>query len=80
MHVRILLTEAMTPSPNPLVDVLLAPLAPDVYLHQREALGHTPDQVADALTCLAHRLLENGGRGGSDESDSPTGANPVERC
>lgn len=64
-----LLTEAMTPSPNPLVDVLLAPLAPDVSLHQRESLGHSPDQVADALARLAHRLLENGGRGRPIEGD-----------
>ncbi len=63
-HVRTLLKEARTPDPDPLVDILLAPLAPEVYLHQRRDLGHTPQRIAAALSHLAQSLLrgEGGGR------------------
>jgi AcrR family transcriptional regulator len=55
-HVLVLLVEAGTPEPGPMVDILLAPLAPDVYLHQRRELGHSAAEVAAALARLAHAV------------------------
>jgi AcrR family transcriptional regulator len=55
-HVRSLLVEARIPDPDALVDVLLAPLAAEVFRHQR-ANGVTAAQVADALGLLAHQVL-----------------------
>ncbi|GGO68613.1 TetR/AcrR family transcriptional regulator [Nonomuraea cavernae] len=52
-HVRSLLAAARVPAPDALVDVLLAPLAPEVYAYQRSGLGLTPAQIAEALTTLA---------------------------
>ncbi|MGI5271580.1 TetR/AcrR family transcriptional regulator [Nonomuraea sp. CA-218870] len=51
-HVRALLTAAGTPGPDALVDVLLAPLAPEVYLYQRTTLGLSPERIAEALARL----------------------------
>ncbi len=55
-HVRSLLVEAGIRDPDALVDVLLAPLAAEVFRHQRTS-GVTPAQVANALGLLAHRVL-----------------------
>ncbi|WP_433356693.1 TetR/AcrR family transcriptional regulator [Microtetraspora malaysiensis] len=55
-HVRTLLTVAGTPGPDALVDVLLAPLAPEVYGYQRTALGLSPEQIAEALARLTRAL------------------------
>ncbi|GAA3681967.1 TetR/AcrR family transcriptional regulator [Nonomuraea antimicrobica] len=55
-HVRALLTAAGTPGPDALVDVLLAPLAPEVYLYQRTVLGLTPERITEALTTLTGAL------------------------
>jgi AcrR family transcriptional regulator len=59
-HVRVLLVHAAAPEVDALVDVLLAPLAPDVYQYQREERNVTPEQIADALQALAFGVL--GGR------------------
>jgi AcrR family transcriptional regulator len=55
-HVRSLLVEARIPDPDALADVLLAPLAAEVFRYQR-ASGVAPAQVADALGLLAGRVL-----------------------
>jgi AcrR family transcriptional regulator len=55
-HVRALLVAAGTPNPDALVDVLLAPLAPEVYGHQRGTLRLTPEQIIEALTTLTATL------------------------
>lgn len=55
-HVRSLLVEARVPDPDASVDVLLAPLAAEVFRYQR-ASGVTAAQVADALGLLARRVL-----------------------
>ncbi|GAA4206286.1 TetR/AcrR family transcriptional regulator [Actinocatenispora rupis] len=57
LHVRTLLVAAGTPDPDALLDLLLAPLSPDVYQHQRRTLGLSPDRIVDALTLVAHRML-----------------------
>ncbi|MEU6794754.1 helix-turn-helix domain-containing protein [Nonomuraea wenchangensis] len=51
-HVRALLVAAGTPDPDALVEVLLAPLAPEVYGYQRTRLGLTPERITEALTRL----------------------------
>ena len=56
MHVTVLLGEAGLADHRALVHALLAPLAPDVFAHQR-GLGGTAEQIADDLELLARRVL-----------------------
>jgi AcrR family transcriptional regulator len=58
-HVRSLLADV--PDPDAVVDLLLAPLAPDVFSHQR-SLGITVERQRSALALLAAGVLS--GRGG----------------
>jgi AcrR family transcriptional regulator len=58
-HVRSLLVEAAVPDPDAMVDVLLAPLAAEVFRFQR-ASGVSPEQVTAALAHLARRVLSSG--------------------
>jgi AcrR family transcriptional regulator len=58
-HVALLLDEAGLGEQEALVDVLLAPLAPDVYAHQRKRL--TRQQIANSLAILARRILQAAG-------------------
>jgi len=58
--VKSLLVAAQVPSSEALVDVLLAPLAPDLYLHQRTVLRLGTTRIALALDELAHRVLAVG--------------------
>lgn len=57
-HVRLLLVQAGAPEVDALVDVLLAPLAPDVYQQQREQRHATPEQITAALRALAFGVLD----------------------
>jgi AcrR family transcriptional regulator len=57
-HVRSLLVEGAVPGPDALVDVLLAPLAAEVFRHQR-ANGVPAQQITAALTLLVHRMLQS---------------------
>jgi AcrR family transcriptional regulator len=56
LHVRGLLDDAGVRGGAALADALLAPLAPDVYAHQRAA-GRSPRAIGDALGTLARRVL-----------------------
>jgi AcrR family transcriptional regulator len=57
-HVRSLVVAAgATDDPDALVDVLLAPLAAEVYQHQREQLGLSPERITAGLRLLADRTL-----------------------
>lgn len=56
-HVLTILREARLDDPDAMVDLLLAPVAPDVYLHQRRTLGLGARRVRRALDELAHRVL-----------------------
>jgi AcrR family transcriptional regulator len=56
LHVGGLLSQAGLGDRPALVDAMLAPLAPDVFAHQR-ASGVSERQIADALTILATRVL-----------------------
>ncbi|MFE7718685.1 TetR/AcrR family transcriptional regulator [Nocardia rhizosphaerihabitans] len=57
-HVRALLIDAGVAQPDSLVDTVLAPVAAEVYLHQRER-GLSPAQITEGLAVLAHRLLDH---------------------
>jgi len=56
-HVRALATAAGVPVPAQLADILLAPLASELYLRQRRDLGLSPEQIGDRLAWLAERTL-----------------------
>jgi AcrR family transcriptional regulator len=55
-HVRGLLSEARLDDRPALADALLAPLGPDVYLHQRGS-GLTAEEISEDLAELARRAL-----------------------
>ncbi|UGT62823.1 TetR/AcrR family transcriptional regulator [Nocardia asteroides] len=57
-HVRALLAEAGVREPEALVDVLLAPLAAEVYRYQR-ARGMSPEAIVAALTTLARAAISD---------------------
>jgi hypothetical protein len=59
LHVGGLLSEADLGDCPALVDALLAPLAPDVFAHQR-AGGLSARRIADDLATLAGRMLGAG--------------------
>lgn len=61
-HVRALLMEAAVAEPDSLVDVLLAPLAAENFVHQR-ARGLSVDQITGALSRLARAMLAPAGPG-----------------
>jgi AcrR family transcriptional regulator len=56
LHVAALLDEAGAGERPALVDALLAPLAPDVYAHQR-ASGSSAREIAEDLALLARRAM-----------------------
>lgn len=56
-HVRSLLVQAGDESPDAMVDVLLAPLGPEVHRYQRETLGLSAAKVRSALAELAERVI-----------------------
>ncbi|MEV5689730.1 helix-turn-helix domain-containing protein [Micromonospora globbae] len=55
-HVRALVAEAGHADPDAMVELLLAPLAPDVFARQRE-IGIGADRIAAALERLARAAL-----------------------
>lgn len=52
-HVRALLAEAGLANPGTYADLLLAPLAPELYLRQRQELGLSPAEITQRLEWLA---------------------------
>jgi len=57
IHLRTLLIEAGVPDIDPRADVLLAPLAPELYHYPRHDRGLPASRITEALTDLAHRVL-----------------------
>lgn len=55
-HVRALAAAAGVDDPDALADVLLAPIAPDLYRHQRES-GLGPERITATLAHLARCVL-----------------------
>lgn len=56
-HVHALLAEAGVPEGDALVDILLSPLTPEVFAHQRLELGLSIDAIAAGLHRLAHGVV-----------------------
>lgn len=56
-HVHALLAEARVPGSDALVDTLLAPLAPEVFSHQRHELGLSTGSICAGLHLLAYGVL-----------------------
>ncbi|MGK4595883.1 TetR/AcrR family transcriptional regulator [Amycolatopsis sp. w19] len=56
-HVRHLAEQASAPDPDVLADILLAPLAVEVFLHQTGELGLSVERITDTLAELARRTL-----------------------
>ncbi|MDD9349056.1 TetR/AcrR family transcriptional regulator [Mumia sp.] len=56
VHVRMLVAEAGVADPDAMVEPLLAPLAPEVFVRQRE-LGLSVERIAAGLGVLAHGVL-----------------------
>ena len=59
-HVLHLLREARVGKPDAMVDILLAPLAPELYRFQRYKLGIDQQQISAALGRLARRVATSG--------------------
>lgn len=57
VHIRSLLQAAQVGELDAMVDILLAPVNPDVYEHQRRTRNLTPTEISTALARLAHALL-----------------------
>ncbi|WP_326954954.1 TetR/AcrR family transcriptional regulator [Amycolatopsis sp. NBC_01286] len=55
-HVRVLAVAAGAPDPGVLADVLLAPLAPELFLHQT-GQGVPPERITASLQALAARAF-----------------------
>ncbi|MEU7588893.1 helix-turn-helix domain-containing protein [Micromonospora sp. NPDC049230] len=81
LHVRVLLVAAGAPDPETLADALLAPLAPELYQHQRRERGLTPERITRSLDGLARAALarvtpdgghHTNGRHHSDGTHRPT--------
>jgi AcrR family transcriptional regulator len=58
LHVRILLAESRDRDVDATVDVLLAPLAPELYQFQRHELGLSREEIASALSALARATVD----------------------
>ncbi|TCO59859.1 TetR/AcrR family transcriptional regulator [Actinocrispum wychmicini] len=56
-HILTLIRDAGHKDPDPLADILLAPLAPEVFQHQTQELGLDKERITTALADLAHRVL-----------------------
>jgi AcrR family transcriptional regulator len=71
-HVRSLVVAAeATDDPDALADALLAPLAAELYRHQRAELELSPERIAAALGLLAHRTLDRRGQPTASEPTEP---------
>ncbi|WP_163572048.1 TetR/AcrR family transcriptional regulator [Fodinicola feengrottensis] len=57
VHVRSLLVEADLADPDALVDILLAPLAPEAFRFQKETRHLGPDRITSALHLLARGVF-----------------------
>ncbi len=60
VHVRSLLADARVDDPDALIDIILGPLAPELYHFQRHELGLPAERIARSLSLLARRLLDPG--------------------
>ncbi|MFF4171540.1 TetR/AcrR family transcriptional regulator [Streptomyces sp. NPDC001744] len=61
VHVRTLLVDHGIEDPDPLVDIALSPLSPELFHFQRHELGLSAERVGRSLTVFARQLLRPGG-------------------
>ncbi|MFE3073390.1 TetR/AcrR family transcriptional regulator [Streptomyces sp. NPDC059247] len=60
VHVRTLLVDHGVRDPDPLIDIALAPLAPELFQFQRHQLGLSTDRIGHSLAGFARELLRSG--------------------
>ncbi|MEU4063003.1 helix-turn-helix domain-containing protein [Streptomyces wedmorensis] len=60
VHVRTLLVARGVRDPDPLIDIALSPLSPELFRFQRHELGLSVERIGRSLTAFARRLLESG--------------------
>ncbi|MEV8587392.1 helix-turn-helix domain-containing protein [Streptomyces sp. NPDC051180] len=60
VHVRTLLVAHGVRDPDPLIDIALSPLSPELFQFQRHELGLSAERIGRSLTAFARRLLEAG--------------------
>ncbi|MFF0426263.1 TetR/AcrR family transcriptional regulator [Streptomyces sp. NPDC004520] len=61
VHVRTLLVDHGTEDPDPLIDIALSPLSPELYQFQRHQLGLSTERIGRSLAAFARQLLRSGG-------------------
>ncbi|MBB4985474.1 MULTISPECIES: TetR/AcrR family transcriptional regulator [Streptomyces] len=61
VHVRTLLVDHGVEDPDPLIDIALSPLSPELFQFQRHQLGLSAERIGGSLAVFARRLLESGG-------------------
>ncbi|MGA5197071.1 TetR/AcrR family transcriptional regulator [Streptomyces exfoliatus] len=60
VHVRTLLVDHGVRDPDPLIDVVLSPLSPEVFRFQRHELGLSTERIGRSLADFARQLLRSG--------------------
>ncbi|MFD7572123.1 TetR/AcrR family transcriptional regulator [Streptomyces sp. NPDC059810] len=60
VHVRTLLVDHGIQDPDPLIDIALSPLSPELYQFQRHELGLSTERVGRSLADFARQLLRSG--------------------
>ncbi|MEU2074574.1 MULTISPECIES: helix-turn-helix domain-containing protein [unclassified Streptomyces] len=60
VHVRTLLVDHGIQDPDPLIDIALSPLSPELYQFQRHELGLSAERVGRSLADFARQLLRSG--------------------
>ncbi|MFE0701800.1 TetR/AcrR family transcriptional regulator [Streptomyces sp. NPDC058872] len=60
VHVRTLLVDHGVQDPDPLIDIALSPLSPELYQFQRHELGLSVERIGKSLADFARQLLHSG--------------------
>ena len=60
VHVRTLLVDHGIQDPDPLIDIALSPLSPELYQFQRHELGLSTERIGRSLADFARQLLRSG--------------------
>ncbi|MFH9724947.1 TetR/AcrR family transcriptional regulator [Streptomyces sp. NPDC017254] len=60
VHVRTLLVDHGIRDPDPLIDIALSPLSPELFQFQRHELGLSTERIGSSLADFARQLLRSG--------------------
>ncbi|MER5963136.1 TetR/AcrR family transcriptional regulator [Streptomyces sp. NPDC002057] len=60
VHVRTLLVDHGVRDPDPLIDIALSPLSPELFQFQRHELGLSTERIGCSLADFARQLLRSG--------------------